>query len=144
MASVDYNINCNGEIRRWDNKILTQTNAHGYLYVRLNGVRKAVHRLVAEKYIPNPENKPEINHKDGDKTNNNHWNLEWCTHKENINHAWKNELSNNRHLRKVTYQQAEEIRALSGKFSHRIIGEMYGIARQTVDYIILNKNYKHE
>ena len=68
---------------------------NGYLSVLLykNGKKylRYVHRLVAQAFIPNPDNKPQINHIDENKTNNHVSNLEWMTHKENINHGTRNE-----------------------------------------------------
>lgn len=62
----------------------------GYLQVHLKQKGHLIHRLVANAFIPNPDNKPEINHKDEDKTNNNVENLEWRTHEENCNYGTRN------------------------------------------------------
>jgi len=73
-----------------------RTTPHKRLLVGLRKDKKRkmflVHRLIALTYIPKPDDKPDINHKDGDSLNNNVENLEWCTKSENIQHAIKNGL----------------------------------------------------
>lgn len=64
----------------------------GYRHVILNRKHKNVHRLIAETLIPNPNELPCVNHKDGNKLNNSVGNLEWCTHSENTIHAYKTGL----------------------------------------------------
>ncbi len=71
-------------------------NSSGYLCLGIgtsrNRIFRDVHRLVALAFIPNPENKLQVNHIDGDKLNNHIANLEWVTHKENVQHAYKTGL----------------------------------------------------
>lgn len=86
-------------VRTIKEQYLTPTdNGRGYMVVALykNGKRyfKKVHRLVAEAFIPNPENKSEVNHIDGNKKNNYVENLEWVTTKENCRHRQDNNLGN--------------------------------------------------
>lgn len=88
-------------------KVLT-ANDSGYLFLQLYydnvSTRAYIHRLVAQAFIPNPENKPTVNHKDGNKGNNHVDNLEWSTYKENNAHAIATGLTNHKHLMKQVRQ----------------------------------------
>lgn len=69
-------------------KLKLRHDTNGYVSVTLSGQRSyRVHRLVAEAFLPNPENKPEVNHIDGNKQNNNVSNLEWVSKSENAIHS---------------------------------------------------------
>ena len=90
----DYDITECGEIINKHNGhvVKPQVNGKGYLRVSIGKKLEFVHRLVAEKYVPNSENKPQVNHIDGNKLNNSASNLEWVTNQENRDHAVANNL----------------------------------------------------
>ena len=87
-----------GREYNYPSKVLkNQKISTGYIGVMLYGVDEKkqyyVHRLVAETFVPNPNNLSYVNHKDGCKTNNTISNLEWCSHSDNPKHAYKNGLN---------------------------------------------------
>lgn len=128
-------------------RILRQIIRKGYSYIHLckQGVRSIVlvHRLVAQSFIHNPESLPQVNHKDGVKTNNNCNNLEWVTCGQNHLHASRTGLRSFDNQRgelnwraKLTSEKIKEIRTLlSQQVSRKDIALRFSVCRQTVDSI---------
>jgi hypothetical protein len=128
------------------------TDTGGYKQVWLCKDGKAknylVHRLVAKTFLENPENKKDINHKNGNKTDNGLDNLEWCTRSENVLHAFKNDLkkpsSGSRHgMSKLKEDDVLRIRELSGKHTKLELAEMFGVGRRNINNIINYKSWQH-
>ena len=94
----DYAISKDGRILSLltDQYVKPSVDSNGYLKVTLwkdgHSYTARVHKLVAEMFIPNPDNLPVINHIDGNKQNPHHTNLEWCTQQENVQHAHRTGL----------------------------------------------------
>ena len=100
VVSLDRKVKSKNGYRNSKGRSITvRKNNFGYLDTRLykNGTKKSafIHRIVAEAFLPNPENKPVVNHKNGIKSDNRLCNLEWCTSSENKIHAIQTGLSKN-------------------------------------------------
>lgn len=123
-----------------------------YDFVSLSDGKKvkciSVHRLVATYFVANPDNKPDVNHKDGNKRNNRHDNLEWCTKPENQIHAYKNGLQVSQkgiehHRCKITESDMLEIKILKkkGDKSQMEIGDLYGLKQAQISRILSGKRW---
>lgn len=103
----------------------------GYLFVRLSyknkpSVSKLLHRLVADAFIPNPDNKPQVNHKNGIKSDNTVINLEWMTSSENVRHSFEC-LDRKASPGKRVYGKDHHLSRLIGIYrGSQLIGKVYG------------------
>ena len=150
-----YEINDRGVIRNRENKYIKSQyiGSTGYYMVSFSyGSKtkpKRVHRLLSITFIKNPEEKPEVNHIDGDKLNNELSNLEWVTHKENMQHAFKTNLANNtgekNGMSKLKKSQVKEIKRLlnDGELSQYKIALMYDVSRSCILGIKLKRLWAH-
>lgn len=120
--------------------------------------RFRIHQLIAITFIPNPELKPEINHKDGNPLNNNVENLEWCTKSENAKHAIKRKLRNTgeKHSQaklknsqvlqiKLIYQQGKNMLSdYRDNYSQVALAKRFGVTQATISAIVLGKTRKYD
>lgn len=152
----NYEISKDGIIRITKNLHIKSQyiSSTGYYMVTLTcGLRKQkprrVHRLLAQTFIPNPGNLPEINHKDGNKLNNKLNNLEWSTHLDNVRHAFRlglvNNTGQNNASNKLTPFEVKKIKKmlLDGVSQQKIADKIGKVSRSTILKIHLGITWKH-
>lgn len=124
----------------------------GYRNVIINGKNKNVHRIVAESFIPNPNNLEQVNHIDGCKTNNDASNLEWCTRSENLKHAYslgleKRNFGEKNQFHKLTNEDVlfirENVKPYDSEFGYCALARRFGIDKSTVHSICDRRTWKH-
>lgn len=150
---IDFEISKEGVIRNKHTfKIKSQyVSDTGYYMISVSQNNKSkpyrVHRLLAQTFISNPHNKPEVNHKDGNKLNNSLGNLEWVTHLENMQHAFKSGIANNTGVKngmsKLTPNKVKKIKLMlsRGISQYKIAKEIGDISRSAILKIHLGKTW---
>lgn len=108
-------------------------------YNRQQKIHK-IHRLLAEHFIPNPDNKPCINHKDGNKLNNKLDNLEWCTISENTKHAYANKLERNWWTKELGLACINLIE--NYKYNFADVAKLFNLPSRTYVFHFWKKGYK--
>ena len=138
----NYEISNLGRVRRNGKILKPRKNAGGYFQVNLykNGIVKQsyIHRLVAYAFLPNPQNLPQINHKDENKSNNTVDNLEWCDCKYNNNYGTRKERAAENHCRPVLQfdREGNFIREWPSMIK---VEEELGIYNQNISWCCLGK-----
>jgi hypothetical protein len=154
----EYQVNEAGEIysiprksRHWVKGGMRRPQKHpqGYLFITLRlKDRMLIHRAVAGAFIPNPENKEFVNHKNGIKTDNRVGNLEWATRQENETHAYSTGLKNSTGSHN-TMAKLDEVRVAKIKehiqkgLANGELSKMFGVHRVTIGRIRNNRIWRH-
>jgi len=129
-----------------------RVNPDGYIHVSLHNKKIkdiSIHRLVALMFISNPENKPQVNHRDGNRQNNKVDNLEWVTIKENVCYSFTmgwhvGNFGVKNGGCKLAEKQVRQIRKLLQKgFRHNYIAKLFNISRTNVTNIKNRKRWAH-
>lgn len=125
-------------------RVLKPKDYKGYKSVDLSGKPCKVHRLVAQAFIPNPKNKPNINHIDNNPSNNNSSNLEWCTQKENMQHAVKQNRMINGERISTSKLSEDDVRKIRNSFlPTRELVKIYNVHRRHILRIKRSIQWKH-
>ena len=159
----NYEISNMGRLRTLGNtknysfpRLLNPSAPNGEGYIGTNIVREdgkkisvQIHRLVAATFVENPDNKPVVNHIDGNKANNVSSNLEWCSVAENNSHACRTGLcprGEQKTLHKLTYEDVAYIRqhykSGSREFGSRALGRKFGVSNVTIIKILRNEYWR--
>lgn len=129
-------------------KILKPSITNGYLRIFIDGKNYSIHILVAKCFVPNPDSilYRYVNHKDGNKLNNNYLNLEWCTASENSIHAFDNSLRVSKKGEGVGTSKLKNddvLNIFNSKKSYSKLSKEFGISIGTISMIKNRKIWKH-
>ena len=143
----DYLITRDGKVinKKWNREVKGKPNSKGYLRVQIVGKFRFIHRLVAEKYIPNPNNLPIVNHIDGNFLNNSVENLEWVTRIGNVRHAQEHDLIRSGESCSFSILDNEKVRFIRThypQYTQQELADMFKVSRRTISDVINYKTWK--
>lgn len=147
-----YSVDNNGNIFSFEYKKFLKTNIKEYVHVTLykNGQPKThlLHRIIAEAFLLNPDNLPEVNHKNGNKLDNSIENLEWITKSGNAQHAMslgllKSRSGESNGNAKISEKDVKYIRSMAKVKSQSQIAKELNISQTLVSQVQMGKIWKH-
>lgn len=149
-----YEVSSEGHIRnRKTKRILREfIGSDGYLRTQFDGKTRLIHRVVAKVFLENLYNLPEVNHIDGNKTNNSIQNLEWCDRNYNLKHAYEIGLRSAKRTHNSRSKLSEDDVAYIRKnyiprdkdYGAKSLSKHFGVAHQTICAVVSEQNWKEK